>query len=266
MPVFVMTGGSSGLGRVAADELGSLPAARLFLGARARGPERARTLRLDLLSLDSVRAFAAAVREALGPSRIDALVMNAGAGLPGGRTAEGLEANFVVNYLGHYLLYRLLEDRIAAGGVVTITTSGTHDPEARTIIPPPRHASARLLAHPELDPARDAAPRAAAGRAYASAKLCNILFVRALIDRAAASGRRIAAVAWTALGRSYRLSRPRGALVGPAGGRSGRGRSRGGVDGVGRTLAGGGRPWAAPGGAAGASASTVAPGGRCLPT
>lgn len=48
------------------------------------------------------------------------------------------------------------------------------------MVPPPRHASAELLAHPDMDPAVDAKTREAAGRAYSSSKLCNILTVRAL--------------------------------------------------------------------------------------
>src|SRR5208282_6308458 len=71
----------------------------------------------------------------------------------GTRTSDGFETTFAVNHLAHYLLLRLLLPRLARGAVVVMTTSGTYDPAEKTIIPPPRHAKARLLAYPDLDPA-----------------------------------------------------------------------------------------------------------------
>ncbi len=58
---------------------------------------------------------------------------------------------------------------------------GTHDPAEKTIIAPPKHANALLLAHPENDPALENIPQVDAGRAYSSSKLCNILTARFLI-------------------------------------------------------------------------------------
>lgn len=136
---------------------------------------------MDLAQLASVRTFAAAVGERLGETPIDALVLNAGVSLSSAeeRTADGFETTFAVNHLAHYLLLRLLLRRLAPDATVVLTSSGTHDPAARTIVPPPRHAVARLLAHPELDPERDAEPETAGGRAYSSSKLCNLLTARA---------------------------------------------------------------------------------------
>jgi NAD(P)-dependent dehydrogenase (short-subunit alcohol dehydrogenase family) len=79
---------------------------------------------------------------------------------------------------------------------VVLTTSGTHDPEEKTLVPPPRHAEARLLAYPETDPERDQSPTVAAGRAYSSSKLCNLLTARALAVRPDILSRGITVIAF----------------------------------------------------------------------
>jgi NAD(P)-dependent dehydrogenase (short-subunit alcohol dehydrogenase family) len=63
-------------------------------------------------------------------------------------------------------------------------------------VPPPRHADARLLAHPEWNPNRDQTPRAAGGRAYSSSKLCNLLTARALAARPEARTRQFTVIAY----------------------------------------------------------------------
>lgn len=192
--MIVMTGGTSGLGASAAKRLIDA-GEQLLLGARGRGPFVARALPLDLARLDDVRTFATKVEEALGASTIDALVLNAG-GYARGRTPEGYDATFVLNHLAHYLLLRRLWSYLSDGGAVVLTTSGTHDPAERTIIPPPRHANAMWLARPELDPNRGRWPRAAAARAYSSAKLCVVLTARALASRSDSRTRRIRVFAY----------------------------------------------------------------------
>ena len=75
---------------------------------------------------------------------------------------------------------RLLLDRTTIGRVV-ITASGVHDAaEKLPFPPPPRHADADRLAHPERDPTRDRFAAMAGGRAYSASKLANIMTVRAL--------------------------------------------------------------------------------------
>lgn len=177
-----MTGGTSGFGELTARQFLATDDTRLLLGARGSAPAGAEAISLDLTSLASVRSFADSVGERLGSDRIDALVLNAGVNPPDGdgRTPEGFETAFAVNHLAHYLLVRLLLPRLARNAVVLVTTSGTHDPAEGTMVPAPRHANVEWLARPERDPRRDAEPRAAAGRAYSSSKLCNILTVRAL--------------------------------------------------------------------------------------
>jgi NAD(P)-dependent dehydrogenase (short-subunit alcohol dehydrogenase family) len=196
MTTVVMTGGTSGLGASAAKEIMRSPDTRLLLGARGTGPKEAEMLPLDLARLDEVRSFASTVQARLESGGIDALVLNAGGGHRDSRTVDGFETNFAVNHLAHYLLLRLLLPVLADGAVVILTTSGTHDPAEGTIIPPPRHADAFLLAHPEQDPDREADARIAAGRAYSSSKLCNLLTARALAARPEAKTRRLTVVAY----------------------------------------------------------------------
>jgi NAD(P)-dependent dehydrogenase (short-subunit alcohol dehydrogenase family) len=66
---------------------------------------------LDLASFSSIRGFAASVlRE---ESRIDVLVNNAGVFMmPLRLSQDGVEMHLAVNYLGHFLLTRLLLDRL----------------------------------------------------------------------------------------------------------------------------------------------------------
>jgi NAD(P)-dependent dehydrogenase (short-subunit alcohol dehydrogenase family) len=194
MGVVVMTGGTSGLGAAAARRLVDANL-DFLLGARRDSAYGARTLPLDLTRLDDVRVFARTIEHMLESRTIDALVLNAG-GYARGRTTEGYDATFVLNHLAHYLLIRLLWTRISDGGTVVLTTSGTHDPAEHTVVPPPRHANAEWLARPELDPNRDQAPRAAAGRAYSSSKLCVVLTARALRARADTELRRIHIIAY----------------------------------------------------------------------
>jgi len=198
MGTIVMTGGTSGFGQVAARELTRSGRDRLVLGSRSGAATTAdvEVLPLDLAVLDSVRTFADDVRARV--DRIDALVLNAGVYRPDvdGRTVDGFETTFAVNHLGNYLLLRLLVDRLAEGARVVLTTSGTHDPAERSGFPPPRHADARLLAHPERDSDIDRRPRRAGRRAYTSSKLCAVLTAQALAVHPDAVARRVTAVAY----------------------------------------------------------------------
>ncbi|WP_207933165.1 SDR family NAD(P)-dependent oxidoreductase [Actinomadura sp. GC306] len=177
----VMTGGTSGFGAITAERLTRTGDTRLILGARRPAPA-GEQVPLDLASLDSVRAFAASVRERLGGAGIDALVLNAGVIHPDvtGRTVDGFETTFAVNHLAHYLLLRLLAPALADRATVVLTTSGTHDPATGAGLATPRHADANLLAHPDRDADLDPRPRTAGQHAYTASKLCAVLTARAL--------------------------------------------------------------------------------------
>ncbi len=173
-----MTGASSGIGKSALNYLRREKETMVITGSRTKIPEG---LFVDLANLDSVRKFADRIISQAGQRPIDALVLNAGMQISGeSRSADGYELTFAVNHLAHYLLIRLLRASLADGAVILMTSSGTYDPAEKTIIPPPLHADAMLLAHPEKDPQHDNDPIVAGGRAYSSSKLCVMLTVLAL--------------------------------------------------------------------------------------
>jgi NAD(P)-dependent dehydrogenase (short-subunit alcohol dehydrogenase family) len=178
MRTIVMTGITSGIGRVAAEALlerghqviGGARGATTMAGAEFRP--------LDLNDLDSVRTFAATFTA----TPIDTVVLNAGLQCLNveARTAQGFERTFGVNHLAHYLLARLLLPRIKDGGTLVITASGTHDPAEKTGVPPPAHANAEWLAYPNRAPNPDRRAMIAGLRAYSASKLCNVMTARSL--------------------------------------------------------------------------------------
>jgi len=194
--IVVMTGASSGLGRVAAQTLVE-DGAELIVVGRSPGPAGARGVVADLSELGEVRDLGPRLAAMLDGRPIDALVLNAG-GFGSGRSADGYgyDRIFVLNYLAHYVLVELLWPALGQGARVVLTTSGTHDPAEGSRVPAPRHARAPWLARPELDPGLDPSPRTAAAHAYAAAKLCVVLHARALAARDDARRRAIRVVAY----------------------------------------------------------------------
>jgi NAD(P)-dependent dehydrogenase (short-subunit alcohol dehydrogenase family) len=129
----LVTGATSGLGLESMRVLAGAGASVLGTGrtlAKAREAcasvgARCTPLELELESLDSVRACADAVR-ALGMP-LDVLMLNAGImSLPQLEQVRGLEKQFAVNHLGHFLLAHRLLDQVKAapqGRVVTLSSS-----------------------------------------------------------------------------------------------------------------------------------------------
>ncbi|MCX5155772.1 oxidoreductase [Streptomyces sp. NBC_00291] len=124
----VVTGANSGIGLVAAREL-ARAGAGVVLACRSAARGRAAAVRLrtevpgadvefmplDLADLASVREFARAWSRR--HDTLDLLVNNAGVmALPYGRTADGFEAQFGINHLGHFALTGLLLPRLLAAG------------------------------------------------------------------------------------------------------------------------------------------------------
>src|SRR3954452_3111727 len=118
----VVTGANSGLGLVTAREL-ARTGADVVMACRSveKGEAAAAEIRagvpdacvhvaeLDLGSLDSVRAFAAA----LGAGAVDLLINNGGIMMtPQQQTADGFELQFGTNHLGHFALTGLLLERL----------------------------------------------------------------------------------------------------------------------------------------------------------
>jgi NAD(P)-dependent dehydrogenase (short-subunit alcohol dehydrogenase family) len=129
----VVTGANSGIGLVAARELGR-HGARVIVACRnvAKGEEAASSIpgerevrQLDLADLASVRAFA----DGLTDQRLDLLINNAGVMAPPRQlTKDGFESQLGTNHLGHFALAGLLLPKLLAAPeprVVTVS-SGAH--------------------------------------------------------------------------------------------------------------------------------------------
>lgn len=122
----IVTGATSGLGRVVATQLGA-KGARVVLAVRnvAAGKEVAATIggsaevrALDLADLSSVRHFADEWE-----GEIDVLINNAGIMMvPKRLTTDGYESQFATNHLGHFALTNLLLPHIT-DRVVTVAST-----------------------------------------------------------------------------------------------------------------------------------------------
>ena len=135
----LVTGGGAGIGAATSGALAGAGArvivadindvaSRETIAEHLRRDPGARIdfLQLDLGSLDSVRRVASDLREQV--DTLDVLVCNAGLmACPLAHTVDGHERQFAVNFLGHYLLARLLEPSLArasAARVVSVSSIG----------------------------------------------------------------------------------------------------------------------------------------------
>lgn len=182
----VITGGNSGIGLEAAVDLARRGASVIITSRRAdrgaaaledvrrrSGSDDVAVVALDLASLDSVRS--AAEQLLATTERIDVLVNNAGAILSQRMlTADGFEATFGANHLGHHLLTNLLLDRLVASAPARVVTVASL-----------AHRGAwRGMSWDDLDRSRGYN----ASGVYAESKLANILFTRELASRLVGTG------------------------------------------------------------------------------
>ena len=136
----VITGGNTGIGKEAAVGLATL-GARVVITSRDEKRGRAAredivqrsgndcvdVMPLDLASFRSIRSFAADLVDRF--DRLDVLVNNAGLILRRRReTEDGFEATFGINHLGHFLVTKLVVDRLKASapGRVVVVASVAH--------------------------------------------------------------------------------------------------------------------------------------------
>lgn len=133
----IVTGANSGMGMATVRALSDMGAKVIMLcRSEKRGTEaleklsseKYRDLELilcDLGNYASIRAFANLVRKDHG--HIDILVNNAGfISLDRQETKEGLERQFGINHIGHFLLTMSLLDLMGEGGRIVNVASGAH--------------------------------------------------------------------------------------------------------------------------------------------
>jgi NAD(P)-dependent dehydrogenase (short-subunit alcohol dehydrogenase family) len=204
----IVTGANSGIGRAAAHALAGA-GARVVLAVRnldkgrsaaAMMPGQTEVRELDLASLASVRAFAAAWE-----GEIDLLINNAGVMVPPlTRTADGFELQFGTNHLGHFALTNLLLEHVT-GRVVTVSSG--------------MHRYGRI----DFDDLNWERKRYNASRAYGQSKLANLLFTAELQRRLNAAGSGVLATAahpgWAATNLQFHSQRRAMDLVGAIGNR-----------------------------------------------
>lgn len=182
--VCVVTGANAGIGRVTALELARMGATVVLVcrnperGAEARaaivaqsGNSAVELLVADFASLASVRGAAETLRERY--PQLHVLVNNAGLYL-GKRllSDDGYEQTFAVNHLAPFLLTNLLLDALKAGAPARVVTVSS---------------VAHFVGTLRFDDLQSA--RSYSGfQAYATSKLCNVLFTYELARRLAGSG------------------------------------------------------------------------------
>jgi NAD(P)-dependent dehydrogenase (short-subunit alcohol dehydrogenase family) len=180
----VITGGTSGIGQVAAEALAGM-GARIVLVARdrargdmtiarlrAKGPGAEHAIHYaDLSRLAEMKRVA--IEIAAAEPRIDVLINNAGA-LFNRRevTEDGLELTFATNHASYFVLTHLLRDRLLASATARVINTASH-----------AHRGARLN-FGDLQMKN----RYSGFRAYGRSKLCNILFTRELARQLAGTG------------------------------------------------------------------------------
>jgi len=138
--VVLITGATSGIGKVSAITLAGMGATVVVIGRnlergkellkeieRRTGSKETDFIMGDLASLDDVRSAALTFNSRY--DRLDALLDNAG-GINGKRmvTVDGFEYTFGVNHLAHFVLTQLVLDRLksSAPSRVVVTSSAAH--------------------------------------------------------------------------------------------------------------------------------------------
>ena len=178
--IAVVTGATSGIGRVTAERLAKQGWTVLCTGRNAQrghdavgairhasGNRHVDFLQADLSSIAATKALGAII---LGRHpRIDLLINNAGALFDRRRqTIDGLEMTFALNHLGYFVLTSVLLDALKAtpGSRIVNVASGAH-------------RGAQL----DFDDLQFEHHRYSGWRAYQRSKLANILFTRELARR-----------------------------------------------------------------------------------
>ena len=180
----VITGGTSGIGQVAAERLAAM-GARMVLVARSQSRGEAALSRLreiapgakhsahygDLSRVADLRRVAKEI--AAAEPRIDVLINNAGA-MFGKRqvSADGVELTLATNHLSYFVLTDGLKERLIASAPSRIVNTSSHAHYRATLDFDNLQYQHDYKSFP----------------AYSRSKLCNILFTRVLARRLAGTG------------------------------------------------------------------------------
>jgi NAD(P)-dependent dehydrogenase (short-subunit alcohol dehydrogenase family) len=184
----LFTGASRGMGRVAAIQLAQLGAEILVVGHnQTRGSAAVEEIRRSAGSAVFLRADMADAAEvcelahavlARGDS-IDVLINSAGGIAPSAaRTREGVDRGFAQNFLGAFLLTRLLEERLLASTPARVVNVGS---AAHRLL---KRVDVDTLMRPEADAPRGRIRKGKHQmRSYQTAKLAMITWTGGLARR-----------------------------------------------------------------------------------
>ena len=174
--IAIVTGANSGMGMATTEALSDEGATVIMLCRNGeRGKEavakltenRSRDLDLilcDLGDYESIRNFVKTVKEKY--DHIDVLVNNAGfISLDRQETKEGLERQFGINHIGHFLLTTELVDIMPRGSRIVNVASGAHKTGRIHFNDINLHKRFNVI------------------KAYSQSKLANVLFTRELARR-----------------------------------------------------------------------------------
>jgi NAD(P)-dependent dehydrogenase (short-subunit alcohol dehydrogenase family) len=182
--VVVITGGTSGIGQVAAERLAAM-GARIILTARSQSRGEATLSRLrsiaptqahsihygDLSRLTELRRVGKEI--AAAEPRIDVLINNAGAMFGTRQTTEAeCELTFATNHLSYFVLAHVLSERLITSAPSRIVNTSSHAHYRATLDFDDLQSERNYQAFP----------------VYSRSKLCNILFTRVLARRLAGTG------------------------------------------------------------------------------
>lgn len=159
----------------------------------AQGGGSAELMLCDLASMESIRSFCAAFSARY--KRLDILVNNAGViTLDRQETADGLELQFGVNHIGHFLLTTTLLPLIkaTADARIVIVASGAHKIGNLDFDNIPMEKGYSVFA------------------SYGRAKLCNVLFMKELAKRLRGSDTTVNCVHPGAVGSNMGVNRETG--------------------------------------------------------
>ncbi len=183
---FIITGANTGIGKITAKEL-ARQGARVILACRSQSKtdpvieeikretnnDQVEFIALDLSDLASVRACAEALL-AKAP-KIHGLINNAGVvAKRGSATKDGYEMTFGTNHLGHYLLTRLLTDRLKqTGGARIVNVASASHYRAKDI---------------DWNAVQKPTKTVVGMKEYEVSKLANVLFTKELARQLEGSG------------------------------------------------------------------------------